>query len=76
MGRNITNQPYYSYGQVGQNFFEGNSTTTFMGPGAPATSYAGFVFIESNHPLKLNDHALGHLLALTLNHHRGTLRGN
>lgn len=44
MGRNITNQQYYSYGQVGQNFFQGNSPTTFLGPGAPATAYAGIRF--------------------------------
>jgi outer membrane receptor protein involved in Fe transport len=44
MGRNITNQQYYSYGQMGQNFFAGNSATTFLGPGAPATVYGGLRF--------------------------------
>jgi hypothetical protein len=26
---------------MGQNFFQNNQTTTFMGPGAPATGNAG-----------------------------------
>ncbi len=41
MGRNIFDNHYASFGQVGQNFFQNNQTTTFMGPGAPATGYAG-----------------------------------
>ena len=44
MGRNITNQQYYSFGQMGENFFAGNSATKFLGPGAPATVYGGFRF--------------------------------
>ena len=41
MGRNIFNQHYGNYGQLGQNYFQGNSATTFVGPGAPASGYAG-----------------------------------
>ena len=41
MGRNIFDNHYASFGQMGQNFFQNNQTTTFMGPGAPATGYAG-----------------------------------
>jgi outer membrane receptor protein involved in Fe transport len=41
MGRNILDNHYASFGQLGQNFFQNNQTTTFMGPGAPATGYAG-----------------------------------
>jgi len=41
MGRNIFDNHYASLGQIGQNFFQNNQTTTFMGPGAPATGYAG-----------------------------------
>ena len=40
-GRNILDNHYTSFGQLGQNFFQNNQTTTFMGPGAPATGYAG-----------------------------------
>ena len=41
MGRNIFNQHYRSYGQLGQNVYLNNQATTFMGPGAPATGYGG-----------------------------------
>jgi len=41
MGRNIFDNHYASFGQMGQNFFQNNQSTTFMGPGAPATGYAG-----------------------------------
>lgn len=41
MGRNIFNQQYASFGQMGPNFFENNQPTQFWGPGAPATGYAG-----------------------------------
>ncbi len=41
MGRNIFDNHYASFGQLGQNFFQNNQATTFMGPGAPATGYAG-----------------------------------
>ena len=40
-GRNVLDNHYASFGQLGQNFFQNNQTTTFMGPGAPATGYAG-----------------------------------
>ncbi len=40
-GRNVLDNHYTSFGQLGQNFFQNNQTTTFMGPGAPATGYAG-----------------------------------
>ena len=40
-GRNVLDNHYASFGQLGQNFFQNNATTTFMGPGAPATGYAG-----------------------------------
>jgi outer membrane receptor protein involved in Fe transport len=41
MGRNIFDNHYSSFGQMGQDYFKNNQTTTFMGPGAPATGYAG-----------------------------------
>jgi len=41
MGRNIFDQHYRSYGQLGQNVYLNNQSTTFMGPGAPATGYGG-----------------------------------
>lgn len=41
MARNIFNEHYGNYGQLGQNYFAGNSATTFISPGAPATGYAG-----------------------------------
>lgn len=41
MGRNIFDQHYASFGQVGQNFFQNDQATQFWGPGAPATGYAG-----------------------------------
>ncbi len=41
MGRNIFDQRYASFGQLGQNAYLNNQITTFMGPGAPATGYAG-----------------------------------
>lgn len=44
MGRNITNQQYYSFGEMGHNFFAGNSATKFLSPGAPATVYGGLRF--------------------------------
>jgi len=40
-GRNVLDNHYASFGQLGQNFFQNNASTTFMGPGAPATGYAG-----------------------------------
>jgi len=40
-GRNVLDNHYASIGQLGQNFFQNNASTTFMGPGAPATAYAG-----------------------------------
>ena len=40
-GRNVLDNHYASFAQLGQNFFQNNQTTTFMGPGAPATGYAG-----------------------------------
>ena len=40
-GRNIFDQHYKSFGQLGQNFFQNNQATQFWGPGAPATAYAG-----------------------------------
>jgi len=40
-GRNIFDNHYASFGQMGQNFFQNNQTTQFLGPGAPATGYAG-----------------------------------
>ncbi|MEI6067269.1 MAG: TonB-dependent receptor [Methylococcaceae bacterium] len=40
-GRNVLDNHYTSFGQLGTNFFQNNQTTTFMGPGAPATGYAG-----------------------------------
>ncbi len=41
MGRNIFDQHYNSFGQLGQNVFLNNQTSTFVGAGAPATGYAG-----------------------------------
>ena len=41
MGRNIFDQHYSSFSQLGQNFFQNNQATQFWGPGAPATGYAG-----------------------------------
>ncbi|QFY42526.1 TonB-dependent receptor [Candidatus Methylospira mobilis] len=41
MGRNIFDQHYASFGQLGQNVYLNNQSTTFMGPGAPATGYGG-----------------------------------
>jgi len=40
-GRNVLDNHYASFGQLGQNFFQNNTNATFMGPGAPATGYAG-----------------------------------
>ena len=40
MGRNIFDNHYTSFGQLGQNFFTGQNTQ-FQGPGAPASGYAG-----------------------------------
>ncbi len=41
MGKNIFDNPYVSFAQLGQNFFNYNNPTQFQGPGAPATGYAG-----------------------------------
>jgi len=41
MGRNILDNHYASFGQMGQNVFQDDALTTFKGPGAPATGYAG-----------------------------------
>ena len=41
MGRNIFDNHYASFGQIGQNFYQNNRRPPFMGPGAPATGYAG-----------------------------------
>ena len=41
MGRNVLDNQYVSFGQLGQNFFNNNNATQFQGPGAPATAYAG-----------------------------------
>jgi iron complex outermembrane receptor protein len=41
MGRNIFDQHYASFAQLGQNFYNNNQATQFWGPGAPATGYAG-----------------------------------
>ena len=41
MGRNIFDNHYASFGQIGQNAFQDDALTTFKGPGAPATGYAG-----------------------------------
>ena len=40
-GRNIFDQHYKTFGQLGQNFFQNGQATQFLGPGAPATAYAG-----------------------------------
>ena len=40
-GRNIFDQHYKTFGQMGQNFFQGGQTSQFWGPAAPATAYAG-----------------------------------
>jgi iron complex outermembrane recepter protein len=40
MGKNIFDNHYVSFSQLGQNFFN-NNPTQFQGPGAPATGYAG-----------------------------------
>lgn len=40
-GRNIFDQHYKTFGQLGQNFFQNGQATEFWGPGAPATAYAG-----------------------------------
>jgi len=41
MGRNIFDHHYSSFGQIGKDYFKNNQSTTFMGPGPPATGYAG-----------------------------------
>lgn len=41
MGRNIFDNRYASFGQLGQNFFMNGNATQFQGPGAPAAGYAG-----------------------------------
>ena len=42
MGRNVLDNHYLSYGQMGQNFYQNlNQTTQYQGPGAVATGYAG-----------------------------------
>ena len=41
MGRNIFDQHYASFAQMGQNFFQNNQASQFWGPGAPATGYGG-----------------------------------
>ena len=41
MGRNIFDQHYASYGQVGENVYLNNQPSMFRGPGVPATGYAG-----------------------------------
>lgn len=41
MGKNIFDNHYVSFSQLGQNFFNNNNPTQFQGPGAPATGYAG-----------------------------------
>ena len=40
-GRNIFDNHYASFGQMGQNFFQNDQTAQFQGPGAVATGYAG-----------------------------------
>ena len=40
MGRNVLDNHYVSFGQMGNNFFSGQPTQ-FQGPGAVATGYAG-----------------------------------
>ena len=40
-GRNVLDNHYASFGQLGQNLYQNNASTTYMGPGAPATGYAG-----------------------------------
>jgi len=40
-GKNIFDNHYVSFSQLGQNFFNNNNPTQFQGPGAPATGYAG-----------------------------------
>ena len=40
MGRNVLDNHYATFGQLGTNFFTGG-TTQFQGPSAPATAYAG-----------------------------------
>lgn len=39
-GRNIFDNRYLTFGQLGNNFYTGQ-TTQFQGPGAPASAYAG-----------------------------------
>ena len=41
MGRNVLDNHYATFGQLGQNFFNNNNPTQFQGPSAPATAYAG-----------------------------------
>ncbi|MDD4915286.1 MAG: TonB-dependent receptor [Methylococcales bacterium] len=42
MGRNVLDNHYLSYGQMGQNFYQNiNQPTQYQGPGAVATGYAG-----------------------------------
>ena len=40
-GRNIFNNHYTSFGQLGQNLYQNNASAIYMGPGAPAAAYAG-----------------------------------
>ena len=41
MGRNVLDNHYATFGQLGQNFFNNNNPTQFQSPSAPATAYAG-----------------------------------
>ena len=41
MGRNVLDNHYATFAQLGQNFFNNNNATQFQGPSAPATAYAG-----------------------------------
>ena len=42
MGRNVLDNHYLSYGQIGQGFFQNqNQAIQFQGPGAVAAAYAG-----------------------------------
>ncbi len=43
MGRNVLDNHYLSFGQMGQNFYTG-ANTQFQGPGAVAAGYAGIRF--------------------------------
>jgi len=62
-GRNIFDQHYKTFAQLGQNFFQNGQATQFWGPGAPATELPLIFFLSWRTPCRI-------MMAIAIDGHR------